>query len=189
MNILEGEIPRLVLVNPAQVKALEGRKMLAAVAEGRRDAGWMADYACGTLLNKKDELELALEGSFTDHQRWLLGEELGHLSTLEAQIGRVEQEIERQMKPYAEQWRRLDTIPGIDVITAWTLLAELGPDMSVVPDADHCASWAGLCPGNGKSAGKRLSGHRRKANPYLRRDLCQAAWAANRSKGTYQSAL
>jgi len=69
------------------------------------------------------------------------------------------------MKPYAEQLRRLDTIPGIDVITAWTLLAELGPDMSVFPDAEHCASWAGLCPGNRKSAGKRLSGRTRKANP------------------------
>ncbi len=149
----------------------------------------MADYARGTLRNKKNELELALEGSFSDHQRWLLGEELGHLSTLEAQIGRVEQELERQMKPYAEQLRRLDTIPGIDVITAWTLLAELGPDMRVFPDAAHCASWAGLCPGNRKSAGKRLSGRTRKANPYLRRDLCQAAWAASHSKGTYLSAL
>jgi transposase len=265
-NILEGEIPRLVLVNPAHVKALagrktdridsqrlarylesqdldgsfvpprevrelrdltrsrvhllqevnrvknritqlceagnikvssvasdlfgvSGRKMLAAVAEGRRDPGWMADYACGTLRNKKKELEFALEGSFTNHQRWLLREELGHLSTLEAQIGRVEQEIERQMKPYAEHLRRLDTIPGIDVITAWTLVAELGPDMSVFPDANQCASWAGLCPGNKKSAGKRLSGRTRKANPYLRRDLCQAAWAASHTKGTYLSAL
>jgi transposase len=168
---------------------VSGRKMLKAIAEGRRDAGWMADYACGTLRNKKKELERALEGSFTEHQRWMLREELGHLASLEGQIERVQQEIERQMKPFEEQLRHLITIPGIDRITAWTIVAELGPDMSVFPDADHCASWAGLCPGNKKSAGKRLSGRTRKANPYLRRDLCQAAWAASHSKGTYLGAL
>lgn len=149
----------------------------------------MADYACGTLRNKKKELERALDGSLTQHQRWMLGEELGHLASLEGQIERVRQELERQMKPFEEQLRRLITIPGNDRVTAWTMVAELGPDMSVFPDADHCASWAGLCPGNKKSAGKRLSGRTRKANPYLRRDLCQAAWEASHSKGTYLGAL
>jgi len=168
---------------------VSGRRMLAAIAEGRRDAGWMADYARGTLRNKKPELERALDGSFTAHQRWMLREELGHLASLEAQIERVREEIERQTKPQAEQLRRLTTIPGIDQITAWTLLAELGPDMSVFPDADHCASWAGMCPGNRMTGGKRLSGRTRKANPYLRRDLCQAAWAASHTKGTYLEAL
>jgi transposase len=149
----------------------------------------MADYARGTWRNKKKELEFALDGSFSAHQRWLLHEELGHLSALEKQVERVEREIEQRMKPHAEQLRRLDTIPGIDQITAWTLRAELGTDMSVFPDADHCASWAGMCPGNRRSAGKQLSGRTRKANPYIRRDLCQAAWAASHSKGTYLSAL
>jgi transposase len=265
-NILEGEVPRLVLVNPAHVKALAGRKtdridsqrlarylesreldgslvpsreirelrdltrarvhlleevnrvknrltqmceagnikvssvasdlfgvsgrrMLAALAEGRRDAGWMADYARGTLRNKKRQLERALDGSFTAHQRWLLREELAHLVSLERQIERVEEEIERQMQPYAEQLRRLATIPGIDRITAWTLLAELGPDMSVFPDADHAASWAGMCPGNRVTGGKRLSGRTRKANPYVRRDLCQAAWAASHRGGAVTALL
>jgi transposase len=265
-NILEGEVPRLVLVNPAHVKALAGRKtdridsqrlarylesqeldgsfvpcremrelrdltrarvhlleevnrvknritqmceagnikvssvasdlfgvsgrrMLAALAEGRRDAGWMADYARGTLRNKKRVLERALDGSLTAHQRWMLHEELGHLASLEAQIERVGKEIEQRMQPYAEQLRRLTTIPGIDQITAWTLMAELGPDMSVFPDAAHCASWAGMCPGNRVTGGKRLSGRTRKANPYLRRNLCQAAWAASHTKGTYLGTL
>ncbi len=168
---------------------VSGRKMLAALVEGRRDAGWMADYARGTLRNKKRQLELALDGSFTEHQRWLLSEELGHLGSLEKQIERVQCEIERRMQPYAEHLRRLATIPGIDRITAWTMIAELGPDMRVFPDADQCASWAGMCPGNKKTAGKRKSGRTRKANPYLRRDLCQAAWAASHSKGTYLGAL
>lgn len=265
-NVLEGEIPRLVLVNPQHVKALAGRKtdridsrrlarylenhdlqgsfvpareirelrdltrsrvhlleevnrvknrigqlceagnikvssvasdlfgvsgrrMLEAVAEGKRDAGWMADYARGTLRGKKKQLEQALEGSFTEHQRWMLREALSHLESLEAQIARVESEIERRMQPYEEHIRRRLTIPGVDRITSWTMLAELGPDMNVFPDARHAASWAGICPGNRESGGKRLNGRTRKANPYLRRVLCQAAWGASHSKNTYLSAL
>ena len=265
-NVLEGEIPRLVLVNPQHVKALAGRKadrmdsqrlarylqenelqasfvppreirelrdltrsrvhllqevnrvknrvgqmceagnikvsnvatdlfgvsgrlVLKGVAEGKRDAGWMADYARGTLRGKKKQLEHALEGSFTDYQRWMLRVQLGHLNFLEAQLTQLEQEIEVRLQPYAEQLRRLMTIPGVDRITSWTILAELGPDMSVFPDARHAASWAGLCPGNRESGGKRLSSKTRKANPYLRRTLCQAAWGASHTKDTYLAAL
>jgi len=265
-NILEGEVPRLILVNPTHVKALAGRKtdridsrrlarylenreldgsfvprrdirelrdltrgrvhlleevnrvknrigqmceagnikvssvatdlfgasgrrMLDAIVEGRRDPGWMADYARGRLRSKKQQLQQALDGSFTPHQRWMLGEELGHLDSLQAQIARMETEIEQRMEPYGEQIRRLSTIPGVERITAWTILAELGPDMSVFPDARHVASWAGMCPGNRQSGGKRMSGRTRKANPYLRRGLCQAAWAASHTKQTYLSAL
>jgi transposase len=265
-NVLEGEIPRLVLVNPQHVKALAGRKtdridsqrlarylenndlagsfvpprkirelrdltrsrvhlleevnrvknrigqmceagnikvssvatdlfgvsgrrMLAAVAEGKRDAGWMADYARGTLRGKRKQLERALEGSFTDYQRWMLRAQLAHLEFLERQIGQVEDEIEQRMQPYQQQIQRLLTIPGVDRVVAWSILAELGPDMSVFPDARHAASWAGLCPGNCESGGKRLKGRTRKANPYLRRVFCQAAWAASHTKDTYLSAL
>jgi transposase len=265
-NVLEGEIPRLVLVNPQHVKALAGRKtdridsrrlarylenqdlqgsfvapreirelrdvtrsrvhlleevnrvknrigqmceagnikvssvatdlfgvsgrrMLEAVAEGRRDAGWMADYARGTLRGKKKQLERALEGSFTDAQRGMLRRELAHLEFLEGQIAQLEQQIEQRLQPYQEQIRRLMTIPGVDRITGWTILAELGPDMSVFPDAHHAASWAGLCPGNRESGGKRLPSKTRKANRYLRRALCQAAWGASHSQGTYLAAL
>lgn len=123
---------------------VSGRRMLVAIGEGKRDAGWMADYARGTLRNKKQKLERALDGSFTQHQRWLMREELGHLASLEAQIQRVSEGIERRMQLYDEQLARLDTIPGIDRITGWTLIAELGADMSVFPDAQHCASWGDL---------------------------------------------
>jgi transposase len=168
---------------------VSGRKMLEAIAEGKRDAGWMADYARGKLRHKKAELELALEGTFTGHQRWMLLLELKHLSQLEVQIGSEEAEIARRMVIYEEPIRRLTTIPGVDLITAWTLLAELGPDMTVFPTARHAASWAGLCPGNRESGGKQLSGRTRKGNPYIRRILCQAAWAASHTKDTYLSAL
>jgi transposase len=162
-----------------------GRKMLKAIVEGTRDPGWMADYARGTLRGKKRELELALEGSFTGNQRWLLERELQQLEWLEAQVRTLEQEIERRAAPFEEPLRRVMTIPGIDRKTAWMVLAELGVDMSVFDDAKHLASWAGLCPGNRESGGKRMSGRTRKANCYVRRGMCQAAWAASHTKGTY----
>src|SRR2546428_14116220 len=85
--------------------------------------------------------------------------------------------------------RRLMTIPGIDRKTAWTLVAELGVDMSVFADAQHLASWAGLCPANRESGGKRMSGRTRKANSYVRRAMCQSAWAASHSKRTWVHAV
>jgi transposase len=166
-----------------------GRRMLQAVVEGKHDPGWIADYAQGRLRQKRTQLRWALEGSLSEHQRWMLKEELGHLKSLEEQIHRAEVEIAQRTQPYNEQINRLATIPGVDRVVAWTILAELGPDMGVFPDAAHAASWAGMCPGNHESAGKQLSGRTRKANSYLRRDLCQAAWAASHTKGTYLAAL
>jgi transposase len=166
-----------------------GRRMLQAVADGNRDAGWMADYAQGRLRQKRQQLSWALEGDFTECQRWMLRETLEHLKFLERQIAGFEAEIANRMRPYEDQIQHLITIPGVDRIVAWTIIAELGSDMRVFPDAHHAASWVGMCPGNRESAGKQMSGRTRKANPYLRRDLCQAAWAASHTKDTYLSAL
>lgn len=168
---------------------LSGRTMLKALVEGKRDAGWMADYARGTLRGKKRELELALEGSFTENQRWLLSKELNQVEWLEIQVQVMEQEIERRIATVEEPMRRVMTIPGIDRRTAWTIVAEIGVDMSVFEDAKHLASWAGLCPGNRESGGKRMSGRTRKANRYIRRGICQAAWAASHTRNTYLSAF
>lgn len=168
---------------------LSGRTMLKALVEGRRDPGWMADYARGALRGKRRELELALEGSFTDNQRWLLRKELDQVEWLEIQLQVLEQEIARRMVQFEEPIRRITTIPGIEYKTAWTIIAEIGVDMSVFEDVRHLASWAGLCPGNRESGGKRMSGRTRKANRYVRRAMCQAAWAAARTKNTYLSAF
>jgi len=168
---------------------VSGRKMLKAIIEGKRDAGWMADYAQGKLRSKRRELELALEGTFTGEQRWLLEKELRQVEWLEAQIGALEQEIERRVAVFEEAIQRLLTIPGIDRKTAWTLVAEVGVDLSAFADGKHLASWAGLCPGNRESGGKRMSGRTRKANRYVKRAMCQAAWAASHTKDTYFSAF
>lgn len=168
---------------------LSGRTMLKALVEGKRDAGWMADYARGALRGKKRELEFALEGSFTDNQRWLLSQELHQVEWLEIQIQVLEREIERRIATFEEPMRRVMTIPGIDRRTAWMIVAEIGVDVSVFEDAKHLASWAGLCPGNRESGGKRMSGRTRKANRFIRRGMCQAAWAAAHTRNTYLSAF
>jgi transposase len=168
---------------------VSGRKMLKAIIEGKRDAGWMADYARGQLRNKRRELELALEGTFTSEQRWLLEKELRQVEWLEGQVEGLEKEIERRVSEFEEAIQRLLTIPGIDRKTAWTIVAEIGVDLSAFADAKHLASWAGLCPGNRESGGKRMSGRVRKSNRYVKRALCQAAWAASHTKNTYLSAF
>jgi transposase len=168
---------------------VSGRRMLKALVEAKRDPGWMADYARGALRSKRRELERALEGTFTDDQRWLLDKELLQVEWLESQVVTLEQEIERRVALFEEHIQRLVTVPGIERKTAWTIVAEIGVDMSVFPDSRHLASWAGLCPGNRESAGKRMSGRTRKANRYVKRAMCQAAWAASHTKDTFLSAF
>jgi transposase len=196
MNRVKNRIEQLCQTGNIKVSSVatdlfgvSGRRMLKAVVEGKRDAGWMADYAKGALRGRKRELELALDGSFTDNQRWLLDKELRQLEWLETQVRTFEQEIERRVVSWEEPMRRLMTIPGIDRKTAWTIVAEFGVDMSVFADTRHLASWAGLCPGNRESGGKRMSGRTRKANRYVKSGLCQAAWAASHTKDTYLSAF
>jgi transposase len=166
-----------------------GRKMLHAIVEGKRDAGWMADYARGTLRGRKGQLELALQGTFTDHQRGHLNSLLKQLQRLEEDVAELEAQIEQRVAGHEDIMRRLDGIPGIDRIAAWTILGEIGFDMSVFEDARHLASWAGVCPGVRESGGKRMSGKTRKGNMYLRRILSQCAWAAARTKGSKFGAM
>ena len=166
-----------------------GRRMLTALVEGNRDAGWMADYACGTLRGKKAQLELALQGTLTTHQRLLLARMLGQMSELERQLADLTSEIEQRVACHQELISRMATIPGLDRISAWTVLAEIGTDMTVFGDAAHLASWAALCPGNRESGGKRISGRTRKGNRYVRRVLCQSAWAAAHKKDSHLAAL
>lgn len=169
---------------------LSGRLMLRALAEGETDAARMSELAQGRLKGKKAELERALSGRLTTAQRWVLSELLEQYEQVEAAIGRVETrirtEVEAAPDPFVrEAVQRLDTIPGVNETLAWVLLAELGVEMEQFPTAAQLASWAGMCPGNNESAGKRRSGRTRKGNRYLRVALVQAAWAASRTKESY----
>lgn len=164
-----------------------GRAIIQAIIDGQEHPDWLADKAKGTLRGKRPDLRLALRGRITEHHRLMLRELMEDLVFVEHKTER----LERAMAPQAnlEVVARLCTIPGVDLITAWTILAELGSDMSVFAGPRHAASWAGLCPGNHESAGKRLSNRTRKGNRWLRRALCQSAWAATRRSNCYLGAF
>jgi transposase len=134
-------------------------------------------------------LQLALEGRVSAHHRFLLQELLDHLEFVEGKIGRLEEEIATRLRPFEDVVRRLCTIPGVDRVSAWGIISEIGLDMNQFPDARHLASWAGLCPGNWESAGKRRSGKTRKGSAWLRRHLCQCAWGVSTKQKNYLSAL
>src|ERR1700722_7836454 len=166
-----------------------GRGLLAARTLGEQNSQHLAEMAHGKLRNKIPELEEALEGRVTAHHRFLLRELLDHLYFVESKMQRIEQEVAERLGPFQSEVARLCTIPGVDRVTAWGLLAEIGMSMKQFPDAQHLASWAGLCPGSHESAGKRKSGKIRKGSLWLRRCLCQGAWAVSTKKNNYLSAL
>jgi transposase len=170
------------------VLGVSGRDMLEAIIAGEDDAEKLADKARKRLRNKIPALQTALRGRVTEHHRFQLRLLMDHLAHLEALIGRLGGRIEEVMAPFAEAVERLTTIPGVEQRAAETVLAEVGPNMEQFPSADHLASWAGMCPGNNESAGKRKSGKTTKGSRWLRQILTQAAWAASHTKDTYLSA-
>jgi transposase len=172
----------------SDVLGRSGLAILQALIAGQQDVVVLANLARGRLKSKTNQLRKSLEGRLTDHHRFLLGELLDQVQYLDQAMARISAEIERRMVPLQETVRLLDTIPGIDRRAAENLIAELGPDMSQFPTARNLASWAGMCPGQNESAGKRRSGRTRKGSRWLRRSLCEAAWAGSRTKGTYLKA-
>jgi len=172
----------------SDILGLTGRRVIEAIIAGQEHPDWLADKACGTLRAKRDQLRLVLKGRITDHHRYMLRELMADLDQIEAKILRLETEIADQMRPYAGAIERLMTIPGFKLITAWSVVAEMGTDMSAFPDAAHAASWAGLAPGNHQSGGKRRSGRTNKGNRWLRRALVQSAWAVSHKKNCFLTA-
>ena len=147
----------------------------------------LSDLARGRMRSKRGELEDALRGHFLPHHSFLLTEHLSHLDYLDESIDRVSALIEQYLADHQDAMVLLDTIPGVGQRTAEMLLAEMGTDMSRFPSAKHLASWAGMCPGQNESGGKRRSGKTRKGSRWLRQTLVEMAHAAAKTKGTYLS--
>src|SRR3954463_1640405 len=166
-----------------------GRDMLNARVAGTTDADVLADLARGKLRPKIPALREALQGRFEPLHALLIGAILAHLDFLDEQIEQLSKAIEEQMRPFACQAELLCTIPGVAQRTAEIIIAEIGPDMSVFASAGHLASWAGQCPGNDQSAGKRRSGRTRKGSKNLNAALKDAAMAALRTNDSYLQAL
>ena len=164
---------------------VSGRHMLEAIIAGQNDPQQLAQLARGQLKKKIPQLQQALAGRIREHHRFLLAEYLDEWNTLEKRIRHIESEIDTRVHPFESAVTLWQTVPGVDRVTACSLVAELGVEMRQFPTAQHLASWAALCPGNHESAGKRKSGKTRDGNKWLRRSLCQAAWAASRTKDCY----
>jgi len=166
----------------SNIVGASGLAILQALARGIADPEKLACYKVAKLKCTHEELVRALDGHFNDHFRWLLRDLLDRLAYLDRKLAALQARTNEYMQPYMPVLRRLCTIPGVDYLTACGMVAEIGVDMSVFPTANHLASWAGLCPGNNESAGKRLSGRTRKGSRYLRRLLIQNAWGVAHRK-------
>lgn len=171
----------------SNVLGVSGRAMLTALVAGERDPEVLAELARGK-LRKLPALREALRGRFREHHALLIRLCLDHVEHLEAAITQLDAHCNEVMAPFTEARDCLDTIPGVGKRAAETIIAEIGVDMTRFPTAAHLASWAGLCPGNNLSGGKRRSGRTNHGNAWLRDVLTECAWSAARARDTYLSA-
>jgi transposase len=166
------------------VLGTSGRAMLEALVQGTSDPNILAELARGRMRSKLPALRQALAGHFGPHHAFLTTQILAHLDHLEETVAILSERIAGVLAPFADAVHRLDTIPGVNQRTAEALIAEIGVDMTRFPSDRHLASWAGLCPGNDESAGKRRTGKTRKGNIWLRAALVEAALGATRTKNS-----
>jgi len=184
---LEGANIKLAAV-ATDVLGKSGRDRLDALLGGTQDAETLAELARGRLRAKLPQLRQALDGRVQPHHRFLLQQILAHIDFLEESLAQVQQELEQRLGPFEEAMMLVQGVTGIQATAAAAILAEIGVDPSCFASAKHLASWAGVCPGNKQSGGKRLSGKPRKGNPYLRAILAEVVWAISHTSGNYLSA-
>ena len=171
----------------SDILGVSAREMLEELVAGHEDPAELAQLARGRMRRKTEQLKLALQGGFREHHRFMLQQLLAHLSHLDQQLGEFDARIEAKMAPFVDDAlvEKLDAIPGVNRTTIENVIAEIGTDMSRFPTASHLASWAGVCPGNEESAGKRKRTKTTKGNRWLRRALSEAAWAATHARKSY----
>jgi transposase len=167
------------------ILGLSGRRILNRLIEGETLPQALASLAHRRIQASTDELEAALRGRVTSHHRFLLKLHLDQIDAIDAAIQSIDKEVEGNLEPFRAAQQLLSAIPGISQLSARVVLSEIGLDMSRFQTAGHLVSWAGLCPRNDESAGKRRSTRMRKGAPWLKTILIQCAWAAVRTKGSY----
>lgn len=169
----------------SDVLGKSGRAMLAAIVAGESDALKLAELAQGTARNKREELRAALTGRITEHHRMMLGLHLQVIDALLMTLAELDAAVGKQLAPIRARTRLLTTMPGVSDLTASVVVAEIGVDMTRFASVGHLISWAGLCPKNDESAGKRRSTRVRNSGTWLKTTLVTAAWAAVKVKRSY----
>ena len=169
----------------ADIMGMSGRAMLDALVAGETDPEKLVALTRGRLKASRATLIEALRGRVTPHHRFMVRLHLQHIDALDRSITALEMEVGSPLGPFRDLTELLTTMPGVSNIVANVIVSEIGVDMSRFPTSGHLISWAGLCPRNDESAGKRRSTRVRKGAPWLKTALVQAAWCATRTKGTY----
>lgn len=167
------------------ILGLSGRRILEALVKGETVPQALATLAHRNIRASADELEAALRGRVTAHHRFLLKLHLDQIDALATAIARIDGEVSANVEPFRAAIELLSAIPGFSSLAAQVVVSEIGIDMSRFPSAAHLVSWAGLCPRNDQSAGKRRSTRMKKGAPWLKTVLVQCAWAAARTKNSY----
>jgi transposase len=169
----------------SDVLGKSGRAMIEALLEGGKSVDEIANLARGRLRAKRAELALALDGVLTDTAKFLIRQMLVHIDQIDEALGAIDERLGQLLVPHRAELDLLCGLPGLDVLAAAGVLAEIGPDMSVFRSAHHLASWGGLSPGSNESAGKKRQAPTRKGSHWLRVFLVQAAWAATHKKDSF----
>jgi len=169
----------------SEVLGASGRAMLQALLKGDQTPAEIAELARGRLRAKRAELERAVQGSFTDATAFVLRQLLTDLERIEGNIKALDLQIEQRLERYEREVALLLALPGFDRVAIASVIAEIGPDMSIFETADRLSSWAGVCPGSNESAGKSKRAPARQGDKYLRTTLVQAAWAAKNTRGCF----
>jgi transposase len=187
-KVLEGANLKLAAVATG-VLGKSGRSMLEALVEGERDPEVVAELARGRLRAKLPELRKALDGRLQPHHSLLITRILAHIDFLEESLADLQAEVENRLPPFEEAMGLVQQIPGISEVAAAAIIAEIGTDMSRFASDKRLASWAGVCPGNKQSGGKRLNAATTSGDPYLRAMLGEISWAISHTKNNYLAAF
>jgi transposase len=171
-----------------QIMGVSGRAILQALVDGERDPDRLLSLVQRGVKAPPEKLRAALQGRITERHRFLLRLHLRQIDALDIALAEIDAEVDCDLDPFRDAVRLLRSIPGVSDLTARVIVSEIGTDMSRFPTAGHLISWAGLCPRNDESAGKRRSTRLRKGAPWLKTTLVQSAWAASRKKASYLQA-
>jgi len=170
------------------ILGLSGRRIIEALIAGQTVPQALATLAHRNLKASTNELEASLYGRVTKHHRFLLKLHLDQIDAIDAAVARIDEEVNANVEPFRVAIEMLSAIPGVGQLSATVIVSEIGIDMSRFPTVGHLISWAGLCPRNDQSAGKRRSTRMKKGAPWLKSTLVQCAWCASRTKGSYLQA-